>query len=168
MDKFSLLFLGLATAFSASAASDVVSSPDGRLSVEVTDAAGTPKYSVKYDGVDFLMPSPLGFVSDLGDYTSGMTMTEVTPVTEIHESYSLPNIKKSNVDYNANQRTFKFTRDGKPVYDVIFQVADNDVAFKYHIYPQRDRRSSVIKSEATGFVMPDGTDRKSTRLNSSH
>ena len=157
MDKFSLLFLGLATALSASAASDVVSSPDGKLSVEVTDAAGTPKYSVKYDGVDFLMPSPLGFVSDLGDYTSGMTMTEVTPVTEIHESYSLPNIKKSNVDYNANQRTFKFTRDGKPVYDVIFQVADNDVAFKYHIYPQRDRRSSVVKSEATGFVMPDGT-----------
>lgn len=39
MDKFSLLFLGLATALSASAASDVVSSPDGKLSVEVTDAA---------------------------------------------------------------------------------------------------------------------------------
>ena len=40
---------------------------------------------------------------------------------------------------------------------VIFRISNNDVAFKYRMYPQGETLSCVIKKEATGFAFPDGT-----------
>lgn len=52
---------------------------------------------------------------------------------------------------------FSFTQQGKTIYDVIFRISNNDVAFKYRMYPQGETLSCVIKKEATGFAFPDGT-----------
>ena len=57
----------------------------------------------------------------------------------------------------ANEAVFSFTQQGKTIYDVIFRISNNDVAFKYKIYPQGETLSCVVKQEATGFVFPDGT-----------
>ena len=45
----------------------------------------------------------------------------------------------------------------KTIYDVIFRISNNDVAFKYKMYPQGETLSCVVKQEATGFAFPDGT-----------
>lgn len=57
----------------------------------------------------------------------------------------------------ANEAVFSFTQQGKTIYDVIFRISNNDVAFKYRMYPQGETLSCVIKKEATGFAFPDGT-----------
>ena len=57
----------------------------------------------------------------------------------------------------ANEAVFSFTQQGKTIYDVIFRISNNDVAFKYKIYPQGETLSCVVKQEVTGFVFPDGT-----------
>ena len=69
----------------------------------------------------------------------------------------MASIKKSKVRYVANEAVFSFTQQGKTIYDVIFRISNNDVAFKYKIYPQGETLSCVVKQEATGFVFPDGT-----------
>lgn len=154
--KNSILTLAaLSAAFSLGA--HQISGPDGRLTVDVISDGGKPVYSVKYDGKDFTMPSPLGLVTDYGDFTSGMELTAATPVEAISESYSLPNIKKSHVDYSANRSVYTFSKDGKPVYEVEFRVSPNDVAFRYNLLPQGERRCAIVKDEATSFVMPGGT-----------
>ena len=66
-------------------------------------------------------------------------------------------IKKSKVRYVANEAVFSFTQQEKTIYDVIFRVSNNDVAFKYKMYPQGETLSCVVKQEATGFAFPDGT-----------
>ena len=48
-------------------------------------------------------------------------------------------------------------QQGKTIYDVIFRISNNDVAFKYKMYPQGETLSCVVKQEATGFAFPDGT-----------
>ena len=136
---------------------ETVTSPNGKLVVDVTCENGKPAYSADYWGVNFLKPSPLGLVTNIGDFTKGLQLLSVTDQTSISDDYSLPNIKNSDVRYRANERTFTFGKDGKPVMDVCFRVDDTDLGLRYTLRPQGETLCAVIESEATGFVFPDGT-----------
>ena len=141
----------------ASAENKQITSPDGKLVVTVADMDGRPSYSVSYDNVLFLQPSPLGMVANIGDFSSGMSLEKNVSTNKIDETYELASIKKSKVHYVANEAVFSFTQQGKTIYDVIFRISNNDVAFKYKMYPQGKTLSCVVKQEATGFAFPDGT-----------
>ena len=86
-----------------------------------------------------------------------MSLEKNVSTNKIDETYELASIKKSKVHYVANEAVFSFTQQGKTIYDVIFRISNNDVAFKYRMYPQGETLSCVIKKEATGFAFPDGT-----------
>lgn len=141
----------------ASAENKQITSPDGKLVVTVADMDGRPSYSVSYDNVLFLKPSPLGMIANIGDFSSGMSLEKNVSTNKIDETYELASIKKSKVHYVANEAVFSFTQQGKTIYDVIFRISNNDVAFKYKMYPQGETLSCVVKQEVTGFVFPDGT-----------
>ena len=143
-------------AFTAQAEEKQLTSPDGRLTVIVSDSKGLPTYQIQYDGKTFLQPSALGLVTDLGDYTQGMTLTKASDVKELHEHYVLTRIKKSMVEVNARRQTFSFAKDGKAIYDVEFHVGNNDVAFRYLLQKQGETRCCVIRQEATAFALPQG------------
>lgn len=155
MKKVFFGLIGLMIAFNAVAEDRKFSSPDGRIEVTVSDSDGTPDYSVTYDGNVFILPSPLGLNTSMGEYMSGMTMLPEKEASRlIEEQYSLKTIKQSQVDYKAVEAVFTFAKDERPVYDVIFRVSDRDVAFRYRLYPRRNTLSCVIFSEATGFRLP--------------
>ena len=155
MKKVFFGLIGLMIAFNAVAEDRKFSSPDGRIEVTVSDSDGTPDYSVTYDGNVFILPSPLGLNTSMGEYMSGMTMLpEKEAPRLIEEQYSLKTIKQSQVDYKAVEAVFTFAKDERPVYDVIFRVSDRDVAFRYRLYPRRNTLSCVIFNEATGFQLP--------------
>ena len=154
MKRIFQLLVVLLTTSSASALEKQVASPDGKLVVTVNDNNGKPIYQVSLDGKVFLENSALGLNTNIGDFTQGMTMSEVSEVKAVNDSYQLDRIKKSHVDYHANQQAMTFTKDGKKVHDIIFQVSDNDVAFRYKLYPQGDTRCLVEKQEATSYQMP--------------
>ena len=155
MKKVFFGLIGLMIAFNAVAEDRKFSSPDGRIEVTLSDSDGTPDYSVTYDGNVFILPSPLGLNTSMGEYMSGMTMLpEKEAPRLIEEQYSLKTIKQSQVDYKAVEAVFTFAKDERPVYDVIFRVSDRDVAFRYRLYPRRNTLSCVIFSEATGFRLP--------------
>lgn len=136
---------------------ETVSSPDGRLVVDVTASGGVPTYSVNYDGKTFIDASPLGLKADIGDLSSGMAMSNVSDIEKVIDSYSQQNLKKSNKEYTANRRAYSFSKDGKPVYDIVFQVGDNDIAFKYVFAPNDKAKVARIDDEVTSFVLPEAT-----------
>lgn len=152
-----LLWMGLLSMVPANAIENQLCSPDGKLVVAVTDTDGKPSYSVSYDETAFLLPSPLGVETNVGDYTQQLELTEVSPFSSINDAYELPNIKSSRVAYHANARSFIFSKAGKPVLEVLFQVSNNDVAFRYKLYPADKTLCCTVLREATGFVMPEGT-----------
>lgn len=155
--KFFIVMAMLLGSSVASAENKQITSPDGKLVVTVSDTDGRPSYSVSYDNVLFLQPSPLGMVANIGDFSSGMSLEKNVSTNKIDETYELASIKKSKVHYVANEAVFSFTQQGKTIYDVIFRISNNDVAFKYKMYPQGETLSCVVEQEATGFVFPDGT-----------
>lgn len=157
MVKFFIVMAMLLGSSVASAENKQITSPDGKLVVTLSDVDGRASYSVSYDNVLFLKPSPLGMIANIGDFSSGMSLEKNVSTNKIDETYELASIKQSKVRYVANEAVFSFTQQGKTIYDVIFRISNNDVAFKYKIYPQGETLSCVVKQEATGFVFPDGT-----------
>ncbi|HEX2920541.1 MAG TPA: glycoside hydrolase family 97 catalytic domain-containing protein [Bacteroidales bacterium] len=132
-------------------------SPDGKLVVVLSVENGSPAYSILYNGKTFLEKSPLGLKTSMGDYSKDLQMQAERIEKKIDEEYSLANIKKSKVHVLANEVTYSFSKANKKVFDIVFHVSNNDVAYRYLIHPQGQTLSAVIEEEATGFIFPSGT-----------
>jgi len=138
-------------------AQSVVKSPDGKLKVFVSISNGIPVYSISYNEKTFLENSPLGLKTNVGDFTTGLSLKSGPIQNKIDEKYELLNIKQRAVYYEADEAVFSFTKENKPAIDVIFRVSNNNVAFKYKIHPQKEIMSCVVEEEASGFMLPQGT-----------
>lgn len=148
-----LLALGTSPAWAQQA---TVSGPDNQLKVDITVEAGTPFYSVTYKGKTMLEKSPLGFVSNVGDFSQGMTYVSQKNRT-LEETYRMDRTKQSEVNYRANELTVTLQNAEQKPIDVTFRVSDNDVAFRYEIPRYGDTGSIVIERETTGFDFPSYT-----------
>ena len=156
MKKQAFLFLLALGASPLWAQEASVSGPDQQLRVNISVENGAPLYSVTYKGKTILEPSPLGFVANIGDFSQGMTYVEQKKRT-IEETYTLDRIKKSTVNYHANELTVTFQNANKQPLDVTFRVSNNDLAFRYELPRYGDTGSIVICREATGFDFPSYT-----------
>ena len=157
-NSLGLLGVSLCLALSVQAEERSFVSPDGKIKVVVTDEQGTPDYTVSYNNEVFILQSPLGLKTNIGDFTEGMTLKAAnSEVKQINEAYELATIKQRKVNYVANEAVCTFEKDGKVIYDIIFRVSNRDVAFKYRMYPQRDTRSCIVQEEVTAFQLPEGT-----------
>ena len=157
-NSLGLLGVSLCLALSVQAEERSFVSPDGKIKVVVTDEQGTPDYTVSYNNEVFILQSPLGLKTNIGDFTEGMTLKATnSEVKQINEAYELATIKQRKVNYVANEAVCTFEKDGKVIYDIIFRVSNRDVAFKYRMYPQRETRSCIVQEEVTAFQLPEGT-----------
>ncbi len=155
--KKTMLFCVALLCLTMGAKAQTIGSPDGKIQVILELSGGKPCYSVNYQGQTMLNRSALGVVTNIGDYTQGLTLKEGFATMPVSETYSLNNIKQREVSYQANEGVATYLQNNQPVMDVIFRVSNRDVAFRYKIYPKRDTRVCVVKSEASGFVLPEGT-----------
>lgn len=152
--------MALLASMAANASNEVVS-PDGRLRVElcVKDAGttgGSLYYRVAYNGDVVLEDSPLGLLTNIGDFRNGLSLKEVR-TEQIKENYSVRNIKQKDVSYEANELVAELNQGGRHVMDVEFRVSNRDVAFRYRLFPPRSARVCVVQEEASGFSFVDGT-----------
>ncbi len=133
-----------------------VSSPDGRLKVDIDVRGGRPVYSVLYDGKRMLENSPLGFVANTGDYSKDMTF-EGADSTRIDKQYKLNRSKVADVHYVANELKVNLKTNRKKSVAVTFRVSNNDIAFRYELPREGETGSVRILKEATGFDFPSVT-----------
>ena len=149
-----LLLAFLGTAFAQN--EKVFCSPDGKLKVTVNNTNGQATYQVSQDDVVFIESSPLGVKTNFADLTQGLVMKDCK-TSKVTDNYTLNTIKQSHVSYEATEAVCTFEKEGQPAMDIIFRVSNRDVAFRYKIYPKKDTRVAVIESEASSFMLPEGT-----------
>lgn len=138
-------------------AQSIVKSPDDKLKVFLSVENGKPAYSILYNDKTFVEKSSLGLKTSVGDFSNGLVLENNIKHNKIDETYQLKNIKKSTVHYTANEAVFSFTKEGRAAIDIIFRVSNNNLAFKYKVYPQKESRSCVVQEEISGFLLPEGT-----------
>ena len=141
-------------------AAERLTSPKGDIVVVVDVQNGKPTYEVSLGGVQFLKPSPLGLLTNIGDLTQGLTLAGSESKVQ-HDEYALKTTKQSHISYDATEAICRFEKDGKQVMDIQFHITERDVAFRYKIYPKKGRGGetlvAVVNGEASGFVLPDGS-----------
>lgn len=148
--------LMVASVFAANAENLKVTSPDGRLIVNLNDKGGIVTYDVTYDGQEAVKPSRLGLITNLGDFSRGLSFKTST-TRQVSDSYSIRNIKARNVEYRANELNATYTDKQNREITVTFRVSDNNIAFRYSMPQWGETASIIIKEEATSFAFPDGT-----------
>ncbi len=158
--RFLLALLATVGMLQTVGAAERLTSPKGDIVVVVDVQNGKPTYEVSLSGVQFLKPSPLGLLTNLGDFTEGLTLAGCDSKTQ-HDEYWLKTTKQSHISYDATETVCRFEKDGKRVLDIQFHITDRDVAYRYKLYPKKIRGGetlvAVVNGEASGFVMPDGT-----------
>ena len=137
-----------------------VSSPNGSLVVTVSDAEGKLSYTATLEGKQMLAPSALGLQTSLGDLTKELSIVN-SQLSTVANSYSMRGTKASKVDYKANALTINLQNKDGVKFSILFQVSDNDIAYRYQMPRQTIRRREYkrvrILSEVSGFNFPEGT-----------
>lgn len=131
----------------------VVTSPDKQLKVIVAVAESKVFYSVYFNEKVMIEPSPLGLITNEGDFSAGMKLISQSD-SFIKKNYIQQKIKKSAVQYTASQLTCTFENEKRRKIAVLFQVSNNNIAFRYELPAWGERMSCVIEKEATGFRFP--------------
>ncbi|MEN4761175.1 glycoside hydrolase family 97 catalytic domain-containing protein [Chryseobacterium sp. C39-AII1] len=156
------LFLKLSLAFSILIMNTVfaqvaeISSPDGKLKLNVFSENGKALYNVTFQGKAMLDKSPLGLVTNESDFSKNLKFID-SKKDKVFKNYTNEKIKKSQVSYTANTLTVNFTNADNFNIGIEFQVSNNNVAFRYEIQPMKDRLSAVVQSEITGYRFPSQT-----------
>ena len=146
-----LLLLSTLLTGAVRADSPALTSPDGRLAVEFSlSTAGAPVYSLRRDGTVVLRESRLGLVRDDADFTRGLTLTGASRVEPVADDYEILTAKRRHNAYRANRQTFQLAAAGGQKLDIIFQVSNDGLAFRY-AFPEKSATIHSLKVEATSF-----------------
>ena len=153
--KYILNFFLLLTFFSAKSQS-VLSSPDGKLKVNIMINSGKPIYTVTYNGKAILENSPLGLKTNEGNFIENISFVE-SSIDKVDKTYEQDRIKQSKISYEANRLKFTIENADKKQISIVFQVSNNDVAFRYELPSWGETMSCVVTEEATGYKFPSFT-----------
>lgn len=153
-----IFFLCCFIIFSAAYSQNVmsVSSPNGDLTLKVLIKNGTAFYSVTYKGGIVLEDSPLGLITNAGDFTTNINFVNST-TAKVEETYHQTKIKQSEVNYTANSLNCVFSNAKQQKIAVLFQVSNNNIAFRYELPAWGDTKVCVVSEEKTGFKLPSST-----------
>lgn len=150
------LLLCLLSGISGFAQVAEVTSPDGKLKLNVFSENGKALYNVTFQGKEMLEKSPLGLITNESDFSQNLKFAD-SKKDQVSKTYTNEKIKKSQVDYKANTVTVNFTNADQFSISIDFQVSNNNIAFRYHLLPMKDHLSAVVQSEITGYRFPAQT-----------
>ena len=138
----------------------IISSPDSSLQVTVSDAGGRLYYSASLNGQQMLLPSALGLKTSIGDLTRELSIVN-SQLSIVSNAYQMRGTKASSHTYKATKAVIDIENKDHQHFSIIFQVSDNDIAFRYAIPRQKwqgkEPKRLRIKSELSSFNFPDGT-----------
>jgi hypothetical protein len=132
-------------------AHSLLTSPNGRIDVALSvDVRGQPHYEVRLDRKSVLLPSRLGLVREDADFSNALELVKESPVERVIDDYEMLTSKRRLNHYVANRRVVELkAASGEPL-ELIFQVSDDGVAFRYR-FPRTSTKLHKLTSEASSF-----------------
>ncbi|NJD10307.1 MAG: glycoside hydrolase family 97 protein [Gemmatimonadetes bacterium] len=133
-----------------------ITTPHGRVVVDVwLDTAGAPRYLVQLGGEPVLQESRLGLVRDDADFSTGLRLRAVTPTEAVADRYETPTAKRRVNEYRAHRRVFQLETAAGQRLDLVFQVSDDGVGFRY-VFPDTSAEVRRLLEEVTSYrLLPD-------------
>ncbi|MBI1683968.1 glycoside hydrolase family 97 protein [Caulobacter hibisci] len=131
-----------------------LSSPDGAVSVQVSDESGQARYAVSYKGKALISPSGLGLeLSKGGRFSYGVKIVGAEAGSG-EDVYDLPAAKVSHVAQKRNELAVDFQEESGRRLRVVFRAYDQGVAFRYVLPEQPATAATNVNDEVTSFDFP--------------
>lgn len=131
--------------------SPYVASKDGLNKITLSlNEKGELFYKITRRDSILISDSPLGLDCDDQNFTSGLSIAEISSMEERRETYDLKVGHYKNIDHVFNSRsiTFKNNAGASMIIDLI--AGEEGVAFRYR-FPDNNAQPRIIKDEITGF-----------------
>lgn len=149
-----IAFLFLSFLHTSAVAQVGITSPDKKITVQVAvNSEGAIKYSVRYMEKEVLRSSSLGLTTSTVDFSKGNNLLRATPVQQVNDTYTMIYAKKKQSNYSANKRTVQFKNKNDESLDIIFQVSNDAVSFRYQ-FKAKNNFTDNITNELTSFHFP--------------
>lgn len=134
-----------------------IQSPDKHLEVGFfLDTNGAPRYEVRLDGKALLLPSRLGLVRDDADFSTGLRLVSTSRTRRVKDHYEILTGKRRLNTYRTRRKVFHLQTSGGAKMDIIFQVSNDGIAFRYY-FPGQSARIFRLKEEVSSFHFLPGT-----------
>lgn len=126
-----------------------------KMTVELL-TGGTLQYRAEQDGVMNIETSPLGLVTDLGDFSKKLVVKNVSDIKEINETYEMISGKKDTYVNHCKEQTLTFVKKDNPSveFDLIIRVYDDGTAYRYAVRTENEGEEIQIKDEISGLQLP--------------
>jgi hypothetical protein len=131
-------------------------SPDKTLSVSVFLKDKSLFYTINRNSAPVLSNSALGIIREDADFAKNLSVLSVSKNELIKDSYTLKNGKRLNNQYLANKRVLHLQNASSKKMNIIFQVSNDGVAFRYY-FPDADTQLKKITEEKTAFHFFEST-----------
>ncbi len=150
-----LLLLSATQALKGQSKYEIVS-PDKALRVSVFLKDKSLFYTINRNSIPVLSNSALGLVREDADFAKNLSVLSVSKSESVKDNYTLKNGKRLNNQYLANKRVIHLQNTSSKKMDVIFQVSNDGVAFRYY-FPDADTQLKKITEEKTAFHFFEST-----------
>ena len=127
-----------------------VSSPDKKISVQFELKDGNATYSVFFGSKQILSPSRLGIIREDEDFSTKLSLESASTIEIVTDNYTLGYGKRLNCSYIGNKKVFHVKSTTGQKMDIIFQVSNDGVAFRYY-FPDQSTEIKKIKQEISSF-----------------
>lgn len=131
-----------------------VASPDGNMQVEITlDSSKAAVYSVFLNGDLAVKQSRLGIAlsDETYSFLKDLDFAEAAE-KEVHDEYIAVSGKRKHCTYQAIEKTITFRNTSGNLMEIIFQVSDHGVAFRYKL---NNQIAAAVDSEISEFNLPE-------------
>ncbi len=126
-------------------------SKSGQNGIYLTlDENGSLFYNVKRNGDLLINESPLGLKTASEDFTKGLTVTQVSEITEKREQYELVVANTKSIDEILEHRSVTFENENGGTLIIDLVASEQGLAFRYRL-PGNASDLQVITAELTGF-----------------
>ncbi|MFW5759314.1 MAG: glycoside hydrolase family 97 catalytic domain-containing protein [Bacteroidota bacterium] len=130
-------------------------SPDSAIRVSVyMDSAGTPFYRVFYNDDKVIGQSQLGIAlkDSLYHFSSNLKIVSVSD-SAFSTSYTTTTGKRLEHEYQANQTNIQLENEFGNKMDIVFQLSEQGVAFRYQLYNSK----SYVLNETSEFNLAESS-----------
>jgi alpha-glucosidase len=136
---------------------EILTSPDRKIVVEFyLDATVSPRYRISFDGKLALQDSRLGLIREDADFSRNLKLLSSSPAEPVQDRYEILTAKRRLNLYRANRKVFHLQTAGGQKMNLVFQVSNDGVAFRY-LFPGQGDRIFRLKEETTSYHFLPGT-----------
>ena len=135
-----------------------ITSPNGEIEIVLNmTSEGTPEFNLLYKGKMVMAKNRLGVVRDDADFSEHLRLTSASDVEQVEDHYTLLHGKKTQCSSSANKRIFHFKNREDKELDVVFQISNDGVAFRYFFPGEQAEGARKILDERTSFSFTEET-----------